>query len=94
MGVEIEPAALLVRLLDAGSQGLTVERLWEAVWGDSEISMPALHQALRRLRVQTGMAMAARDGHVAIRSLWDAIEYDVRACARALETPTAREAMQ
>jgi ATP/maltotriose-dependent transcriptional regulator MalT len=37
--------ALLVRLLDAGPQGLTVERLWESVWGDSEISMAALHQA-------------------------------------------------
>jgi ATP/maltotriose-dependent transcriptional regulator MalT len=86
--------ALLVRLLDAGPQGLTVERLWEAVWGDSEISMPALHQALRRLRVQTGLAVAARDGHVAIRSLWDAIDYDARAFERALETPTDREAMQ
>jgi tetratricopeptide (TPR) repeat protein len=86
--------ALLVRLLDAGPQGLTVERLWEAVWGESEISMPALHQALRRLRVQTGLAVAARDGHVAIRSTWDAIDYDVRIFERALETPTDREAMQ
>ena len=39
--------ALLVRLLDAGAQGLPVERLWEAVWGDADLSMPALHQALR-----------------------------------------------
>jgi DNA-binding SARP family transcriptional activator len=86
--------ALLVRLLDAGPQGLTVERLWEAVWGDSEISMSALHQALRRLRVQTGLAVAARDGHCAVRSAWEAIDYDVREFERALDTPTDREAMQ
>jgi ATP/maltotriose-dependent transcriptional regulator MalT len=86
--------ALLVRLLDAGPQGVTVERLWEAVWGDSEVSMPALHQALRRLRVQTGLSMAARDGHVAIRSPWDAIDYDVRAFERALDLPADREARQ
>jgi tetratricopeptide (TPR) repeat protein len=86
--------ALLVRLLDAGPQGLTVERLWEEVWGDSELSMPALHQALRRLRVQTGMAVAARDGHVAIRSPWDVIDYDVRAFEHAIDTPSDRSAMQ
>ncbi len=86
--------ALLVRLLDAGPQGLTVERLWEAVWGDSEISMPALHQALRRLRVQTGLAVAARDGHCAIRSPWQAIEYDVRIFEQALDPPINRESMQ
>jgi DNA-binding SARP family transcriptional activator len=86
--------ALLVRLLDAGPQGLTVERLWEAVWGDSEISMPALHQALRRLRVQTGLAVAARDGHCAIRSPWQAIEYDVRIFEQAIDPPVNREAMQ
>jgi LuxR family transcriptional regulator, maltose regulon positive regulatory protein len=86
--------ALLVRLLDAGPQGVTVERLWEAVWGDSEISMSALHQALRRLRVQTGLAVAARDGHCAVRSAWEAIDYDVREFERALDIPTDREAMQ
>jgi ATP/maltotriose-dependent transcriptional regulator MalT len=86
--------ALLARLLDAGPQGLTVERLWEAVWGDSEISMSALHQALRRLRVQTGLAVAARDGHCAVRSPWEAIDYDVREFERALDTPADREAMQ
>lgn len=86
--------ALLVRLLDAGPQGLAVERLWEAVWGDDEISMPALHQALRRLRLQTGLAASAREGAVAIRSGWPSIEYDVRELERALETPTQREAVQ
>ena len=86
--------ALLARLLDAGPQGITVERLWESVWGDSEISMAALHQALRRLRVQTGLAVAARDGHCAIRSSWDAIEYDVRAFEQALDPPINRESVQ
>ena len=38
--------------------------------------------------------MAARDGHCAIRSPWEAIEYDVRAFESALATPTDREAMQ
>ena len=86
--------ALLVRLLDAGPQGLTVDRLWESVWGDSEISMAALHQALRRLRVQTGLTVAAREGHCAIRSPWEAIDYDVRAFEQALEPPIGREAIQ
>jgi ATP/maltotriose-dependent transcriptional regulator MalT/DNA-binding SARP family transcriptional activator len=85
--------ALLVRLLDAGPQGLTVERLWESVWGDSDVSMPALHQALRRLRVQTGLAVSAREGYCAIRSPWEAIDYDVRAFEQALETPS-RESVQ
>jgi ATP/maltotriose-dependent transcriptional regulator MalT/DNA-binding SARP family transcriptional activator len=94
--VDLSPLhrALLVRLLDAGPQGLTVERLWEAVWGDSEISMPALHQALRRLRVQTGLAVAARDGHVAVRSHWQAIDYDVRTFEQALDPPLNRDSMQ
>ncbi len=86
--------ALLIRLLDAGPQGLAVERLWEAVWGDVDISMPALHQALRRLRLQTGLAASAREGAVAIRSGWDQIEYDVRELERALETPTQPDSIQ
>lgn len=86
--------ALLVRLLDVGPQGLAVERLWESVWGDDLISMPALHQALRRLRLQTGLAASAREGAVAIRSGWDAIEYDVRELERILETPPSPESIQ
>lgn len=86
--------ALLVRLLDAGPQGLTVERLWESVWGDSDLSMTALHQALRRLRVQTGLAVSARDGFCTIRSPWSAIAYDVRAFERALDEAPNREAVQ
>ncbi len=94
--VDLSPLhrALLVRLLDAGPAGLSVERLWEAVWGESELSMPALHQALRRLRVQTGLAVAARDGHCAIRSPWEAIDYDVRRFELALEPPIDRAVVQ
>ncbi|MFQ3683044.1 transcriptional regulator [Roseiflexus sp.] len=86
--------ALLIRLLDAGPHGLSVERLWEAVWGNSDLSMPALHQALRRLRMQTGLTASAREGSVAIRSGWESIEYDVRELERALETPTHYDAIQ
>lgn len=77
--------ALLARLLDAGPAGLTVDRLWESVWGDSELSMTALHQALRRLRAQTKLSASARDGLCAIRSPWNAIDYDVRAFETALQ---------
>lgn len=86
--------ALLIRLLDAGPQGLAVERLWEAIWGDDDVSMPALHQALRRLRLQTGLAASAREGAVAIRSGWEAIEYDVQELERLLETPTHPDFIQ
>lgn len=56
--------------------------------------MPALHQALRRLRVQTGLPVAARDGHCAIRGSWGAIDYDVRRFEDALAPPLARERAQ
>jgi ATP/maltotriose-dependent transcriptional regulator MalT len=71
--------ALLVRLLDAGAQGLPIERLWESVWGDSELSMAALHQALRRLRMFTQLAISTREGTCAIYSPWEQINYDVQA---------------
>jgi len=85
---------LLVRLLDTGEQGLTVERLWEEVWGDTDIRMAALHKALARIREQTGLAMAARAGHCAIQSPWDTIEYDARSFERALTAATARPAIE
>jgi ATP/maltotriose-dependent transcriptional regulator MalT len=75
---------LLVRLLDAGPVGLSVERLWEEVWGDTDIRMAALHKALARVREQTGLAMAARAGHCAIESAWEAIDYDAQLFERAL----------
>jgi ATP/maltotriose-dependent transcriptional regulator MalT/DNA-binding SARP family transcriptional activator len=86
--------ALLVRLLDAGPAGLTVERLWEEVWGDTDIRMAALHKALARLREQTGLAMAARAGHCAIESAWEAIDYDAQAFERALAGFTSRQELE
>jgi ATP/maltotriose-dependent transcriptional regulator MalT/DNA-binding SARP family transcriptional activator len=85
---------LLVRLLDAGAPGVTVERLWEEVWGDSDISMAALHKALARLREQTGLAMAARAGHCAIESLWTAIVYDAEMFERTLTASTTRPGLE
>jgi len=85
---------LLVRLLDAGPAGLTVERLWEEVWGDTDIRMAALHKALARLREQTGLAMAARAGHCVIESAWELIDYDAQAFERALATFTSRQELE
>jgi ATP/maltotriose-dependent transcriptional regulator MalT/DNA-binding SARP family transcriptional activator len=85
---------LLVRLLDAGPAGLTVERLWEEVWGDTDIRMAALHKALARLREQTGLAMAARAGHCVIESAWEAIDYDAQTFEHALATFTGRQDLE
>lgn len=84
--VELSPLhrALLVRLLDAGEAGLTVDRLWEEVWGDSDLRMSALHKAIFRVREQTALAMAAKAGHCAIQSPLSAIEYDVQLFERAI----------
>ncbi|MCU0493114.1 MAG: transcriptional regulator, partial [Chloroflexaceae bacterium] len=65
--------AVLVRLLDAGSGGLAVERLWEAIWGEAELSMAALHQALRRLRMYTRLEISIREGICSIRTPWQQI---------------------
>jgi len=86
--------ALLTRLLDAGSQGLAVDRLWESVWGETDLSMTALHQALRRLRVQTGLSTAVRDGTCAIWSDWGEIAYDVRQLEQTIEEPLGREMVE
>jgi len=86
--------ALLVRLLDAGPSGITVERLWEEVWGDTDIRMAALHKALARLREQTGLPMAARAGHCAIEAAWEAIVYDTRTFERALATFANRQELE
>jgi ATP/maltotriose-dependent transcriptional regulator MalT len=79
--------ALLVRLLDAGPAGTSIERLWMDVWGDSFHSMPTLHQTLYRFRSQTKLAVKVRDGICAIRSDWSTIDYDVRALEQILATP-------
>jgi ATP/maltotriose-dependent transcriptional regulator MalT/DNA-binding SARP family transcriptional activator len=86
--------ALLVRLLDAGPAGLTVERLWEEVWGDTDIRMAALHKALARLREQTGLPMAARAGHCAIEAAWESISYDAQDFERALATFANRQDLE
>jgi ATP/maltotriose-dependent transcriptional regulator MalT len=86
--------ALLVCLLDAGQQGLGVEQLWEQIWGESDISMSALHQALYRLRSQTGLSVAAREGVCNIYSPWEAIEYDVRALEKILGQPIGHQMIQ
>lgn len=83
--------ALLTRLLDAGPGGMPVERLWEAVWGESDLSMTALHQALRRLRANTGLAASARDGICAIRTPWEQISYDVAHFEQALRSAQSLE---
>jgi DNA-binding SARP family transcriptional activator len=81
---------LLIRLLDAGPSGLAVDRLWESVWGDADLSMTALHQAMRRLRLQTGLSTAVRDGTCAIWADWDQIVYDVRDLERTLDEPLSQ----
>ncbi|HEU4322591.1 MAG TPA: tetratricopeptide repeat protein [Roseiflexaceae bacterium] len=78
--------ALLLRLLDAGPGGIAVDRLWEDVWGNDVLSMPALHQALRRLRVQSQLDVAARDGICAIWTSWEQISYDVQQLEELLRT--------
>ncbi|MBK9713765.1 MAG: tetratricopeptide repeat protein [Kouleothrix sp.] len=85
---------ILVRLLDAGESGLTVERLWEEVWGDTDIRMAALHKALARIREQTGLAMAARSGHCSIQSPWGAIEYDAQTFERAPAGARSRQELE
>jgi LuxR family maltose regulon positive regulatory protein len=86
--------ALLVRLLDAGPQGLPIERLWEAVWGESELSMAALHQALRRLRMYTRLAISIREGSCAIQSPWERIDYDVAELEALIARRLAPESLQ
>jgi two-component SAPR family response regulator len=71
-----------------------VERLWEDVWGNSSISMPALHQALYRLRNATGLAVTVRDGVCIIQSPWDEIDYDVHSLERILTSLLLRESIE
>jgi DNA-binding SARP family transcriptional activator/tetratricopeptide (TPR) repeat protein len=86
--------ALLVRLLDAGPEGVSVERLWTDVWGDTYLSMPTLHQTLYRFRSQTRLAVKVRDGICAIRSDWETIDYDVRTLEQLLAGPLSAEVIE
>jgi LuxR family maltose regulon positive regulatory protein len=83
--------AVLVRLLDAGPGGLAVNRLWEDVWGNSHLSMPAVHMALSRLRSQTHLELRVQEGAVAIRTDWAAIRYDVREFEQLVRAPLTGE---
>ncbi len=96
MAMDLSPLhlALLVRLLDAGPEGVSVERLWNDVWGDAYLSMPTLHQTLYRFRSQTQLTVKVRDGICAIRSDWDAIDYDVRKLEQLLAGPLSAEAIE
>jgi two-component SAPR family response regulator len=71
-----------------------VDRVWESVWGETDLSMTALHQALRRVRVQTRLSVAVRDGTCAIWADWDEIAYDVRMLEQILEQPLGRELVE
>ncbi|HET9222004.1 MAG TPA: tetratricopeptide repeat protein, partial [Roseiflexaceae bacterium] len=95
VAIDLSPLhlALLVRLLDAGPEGVSVERLWTDVWGDTYLSMPTLHQTLYRFRGQTQLAVKVRDGICAIRSDWDTIDYDVRTLEQLLAGPPSAEAI-
>jgi ATP/maltotriose-dependent transcriptional regulator MalT len=86
--------ALLVRLLDAGPEGVSVERLWADVWGDTYLSMQTLHQTLYRFRSQTQLTVKVRDAICAIRSDWDTIDYDVRTLEQLLAGPPSAEAIE
>jgi ATP/maltotriose-dependent transcriptional regulator MalT/DNA-binding SARP family transcriptional activator len=96
LAIDLSPLhlALLVRLLDAGPEGISVERLWTDVWGDTYLSMPTLHQTLYRFRGQTQLAVKVRDGICAIRSDWDTIDYDVRTLEQLLAGPLSAETIE
>jgi ATP/maltotriose-dependent transcriptional regulator MalT/DNA-binding SARP family transcriptional activator len=86
--------AIVVRLLDAGPAGLSVERLWEDVWGDEHVSQSAVHKAFSRIRKQTELEAVASHGHCSIRSDWQQISYDVQRFERALAEPPGIDALQ
>jgi DNA-binding SARP family transcriptional activator len=86
--------SIVIRLLDAGPAGLTIERLWEDVWGDRDASMTALHQALRRIRMQTELEVTVNHGHCRIRSTWGQINYDVQQFEQVLAEPPGRDSLQ
>lgn len=86
--------ALLVRLLDAGTSGISIERLWQDVWGDDDVSMAALHTSLSRLRSVTKLVVVARDGICTIQSPLNEISYDVWDLERILAKAPAFDSAQ
>ncbi|NTW00202.1 MAG: transcriptional regulator [Oscillochloris sp.] len=94
--VDLSPLhrTLLIRLLDVGPGGMSTDQLWEDVWGDTHLSMGALHKALSRLREQTGMPIAARGGHCTIGVEWTQLAFDVQDFERALAEPALPAPLQ
>jgi DNA-binding SARP family transcriptional activator len=86
--------ALVVRLLDAGPAGVSIERLWEDIWGDVHVSQSAVHKAFSRIRKQTELDLIASHGHCSIRSDWQQISYDVQRFERALAEPPGIDSLQ
>jgi DNA-binding SARP family transcriptional activator len=81
--------ALLVRIVDAGPGGVTIAQLIEDIWGGRDIAMSGVHQALRRLREETGLHVSIHNGRCAIweAEFWAQIRYDVREFEQALRPP-------
>jgi DNA-binding SARP family transcriptional activator len=94
--VDLSPLnrTLLVRLIDVGPGGMSVDQLWEDVWGDTNTSIKNLHKALSRLRDQTSLSTAARFGHCSISIPWEQIAYDVQDFERALADTSGSAALQ
>jgi ATP/maltotriose-dependent transcriptional regulator MalT/DNA-binding SARP family transcriptional activator len=86
--------AIVTRLLDAGPGGVSIDRLWEDVWGDEYASQAAIHKAFSRIRKQTELEAVASHGHCSIRSDWQQISYDVQRFERALAEPPTIESLQ
>ncbi len=76
---------LLTRLLDSDGQ-IALERLWEDVWGERDLSVRAIHQAIYRLRNQTDLSITVRDNACFLNT--HDIDYDVCAFEHAISTAT------
>lgn len=86
--------AVLIRLLEAGQAGVSMEQLLQDVWDNRDVSAAAVHQAMRRLRNQTSLECVTQDGVCGIRSEWSAIHYDVAVFEKALDRCDIEEAMR
>lgn len=65
----------IVRLLEAGPNGLLIDRLSEDIWGDSA-SKNRLHQLFHRIKERTPINVTIRNDLCRL-SNWDAYDYDV-----------------
>jgi ATP/maltotriose-dependent transcriptional regulator MalT len=87
--------AMLLRLLDAGPQGIVITQFSRDVWG-GEMARAAINQALWRLRQKTGLSISIMNGRVAIweRSFWIQMKYDVHECERLLRAPLSADQVE